>query len=159
MAAVAAWGDLPVEGPTGVPTWVVHGGLVSLSVAFCVYAIEKELLLRRLTRHLVSERVLVTALENRLEELATLLDAGRAMNAVLDLPEVLRRILDNALDLLSASDGSVFLVDEPGVLLGEVMEIAAQRVNGEGREREVDRGEDDHRAGGGAAAEQLGGNR
>jgi diguanylate cyclase (GGDEF)-like protein len=64
----------------------------------------------------VSERVLVVALESRLEELAALLDAGRAMNAGLELSEVLRRILDNALDLLDAGDGSVLLVEEPGVL-------------------------------------------
>ena len=57
----------------------------------------------------MSERVLVTALESRLEELTTLLDAGRAMNAVLELSEVLRRILDNALDLLEADEGSVLL--------------------------------------------------
>ena len=124
LAAVAAWGDLPFDGPSGAPTWVVYGGLVALTVSFCAYAIEKELQLRRLTRHLLSERVLVTALENRLEELASLLDAGRAMNAVLDLPEVLRRILDNAIDLLAASDGSVFLVEEHGVL-----KVVCQRGN------------------------------
>ena len=81
-----------------------------------VAQLDQELRLRRAMRHLVSERVLVTALESRLEELTSLLDAGRAMNAVLELSEVLRRILDNALDLLEAGDGSVLLVEEPGVL-------------------------------------------
>ena len=87
-------------------------GLLALVVAFCAYSIEKELHLRRLTRVLVDERVLVSALASRLDELSVLLDAGQAMNAVLELDEVLRRILDNALDLLGAGHGSVLLADE-----------------------------------------------
>ena len=95
-------------------------GVLGLVVGFCAYSIEKELHLRRLTRVLVDERVLMTALAGRLEELSALLDAGRAMNAVLELEEVLRRILDNALDLLGAGDGSVLLADEDESVLRAV---------------------------------------
>ena len=101
------------------PSPHIEVALLGLVLVFAAYSIDKELRLRRLTRHLLGERDLVTALSNRLEELAALLDAGRAVNAGLELPEVLRRILDNALDLLDASDGSVMLVEEPGVLRAE----------------------------------------
>jgi diguanylate cyclase (GGDEF)-like protein len=107
IAAVAVWGELPIVA-AGVVTPVVAG--------FCAYATDQERRLRRATKHLLSERVLVTALESRLEELSSLLDAGQAMNAVLELSEVLRRILDNAVDLLHGGDGSVLLHEEPGVL-------------------------------------------
>jgi diguanylate cyclase (GGDEF)-like protein len=107
MVAVAVLGSLPLLAAV-VVTVVVVG--------VCTYVLDQELRLRRTMRHLVSERVLVTALGSRLEELSSLLDAGRAMNAVLELSEVLRRILDNALDLLEAGDGSVLLAEEPGVL-------------------------------------------
>ena len=100
--------DLPLDGPAATLS------LLGLVLAFSAYSIEKELHLRRLTSVLVDERVLVTALGTRLEELSALLDAGRAMNAVLELEEVLRRILDSALDLLGATDGSVLLTGESG---------------------------------------------
>jgi diguanylate cyclase (GGDEF)-like protein len=93
--------------------WAVPAVAVPVSAVFTAFAVEQELRLRRTTRHLMSERVLVSALQSRLEELSTLLDAGRAMNSVLELSEVLRRILDNALDLLGAADGSVMLAEEP----------------------------------------------
>ncbi|MCU1379321.1 MAG: hypothetical protein JWN29_2304, partial [Acidimicrobiales bacterium] len=105
--AVAAWGSPPL---------VAAGIVTPVVTLLCAFAFGQDLRLRRTTRHLLSERILLTALENRLEELSSLLDAGRAMNSVLELSEVLRRILDNALDLLAASDGSVLLADEPGVL-------------------------------------------
>src|SRR5688572_17421787 len=103
MAGVAVFGS----GHESVLTF----GVLALVAGFCAYSIEKELHLRRLTGVLVDERVLVTALASRLEELSVLLDAGRAMNSVLELEEVLRRILDNALDVLGASHGSVLLVE------------------------------------------------
>ncbi|MEA3056748.1 MAG: hypothetical protein QOD30_2180, partial [Actinomycetota bacterium] len=106
MAGGALWGEwdnskLPL-------------GVLCLVVGFCAYSIEKELHLKRLTDTLIDERVLMTALAGRLDELSVLLDAGRAMNAVLELDEVLHRILDNALGLLGASDGSVLLANDAG---------------------------------------------
>ena len=86
-------------------------GIVALSVAFCVYAIDKELHLRRLARLLIDERVLTAALTNRLRELTLLLEAGKAVNAVLDLDGVLDIILRSALELLGGRSGSVMLVE------------------------------------------------
>jgi putative methionine-R-sulfoxide reductase with GAF domain len=82
-----------------------------LALAFCVYAIEKEFRLGRTTRLLTDERVLTAALTNRLHEASLLLDAGRAMNSVLDLPELLQTVLRSACELLDANGGSVMLVD------------------------------------------------
>jgi diguanylate cyclase (GGDEF)-like protein len=94
-----------------VPSPSVMVALLLAVAGFCLYAGEKELQLRRLTEHLLSERHLVLALSNRLRELEAMLDAGRAVNAVLDIPSVLSRILENAVQLLGASSGSVMLLD------------------------------------------------
>lgn len=108
---------LPSWGPSEIlaaPSLRVS--LAVLSIGFCVYSVEKELQLQRLTRLLTDERVLIAALTNRLHEVSLLLDAGRAMNAVLALPEVLETILRTATELLGARGGSVML-EEDGVLV------------------------------------------
>jgi diguanylate cyclase (GGDEF)-like protein len=104
---IAVWGELPLAAPVMV---------LPVVVGYCAYGVQQEKRLREATRHLLSERVLVDALERRLGELTALLDAGRAMNDVLELSEVLERILDNALDLLAASNGSVMLLEPPDLL-------------------------------------------
>jgi putative methionine-R-sulfoxide reductase with GAF domain len=82
-----------------------------LALVFCVYAVEKETRLTRATRMLTDERVLTAALTNRLHEASLLLEAGRAMNSVLDLPELLQTVLRSACDLLDANGGSIMLVE------------------------------------------------
>lgn len=91
--------------------------VLGLAVAFGVYAIEKELHLRRLTHLLVEERALTAALSNRLRELSSLLEAGKAMNSVLELSDVLDVILGGALELLEAEDGSIMLLEPNGELV------------------------------------------
>ncbi|MEX1100906.1 MAG: GAF domain-containing sensor histidine kinase [Actinomycetota bacterium] len=86
-------------------------GVVLLTIGFCGYAIEKELHLRKLSRMLVDERVLSTALSNRLHEVSLLLDAGKAINSVLELGSVLDVILRSAMDLLDGKSGSIMLVE------------------------------------------------
>lgn len=83
--------------------------IVLLAVAFCAYAFEKEVQLRRLTKLLWDERVLTTALTGRLHEVSLLLEAGKAMNSMLDLPVVLESILGGAAELLDADSGSIML--------------------------------------------------
>ncbi len=96
------------------PSWMtpdlLEGSILGLLVLFCAYAIEKEVQLRRLMRALIEEKVLVAALTGRVSELGSLLEAGKAMNLVLDLDEVLDTILQCAMDLLRARDGSIMLV-------------------------------------------------
>jgi len=115
IAAVAA-GIMVVSRPTGSSSHMFSEPLLRLAVfalagAFCVYAIEKEVHLGRVTRLLTDERVLTAALTNRLHEASLLLDAGRAMNSVLDLPELLQTVLRSACELLDANGGSIMLVD------------------------------------------------
>ena len=89
-------------------------GLVGITVAFCVYAAEKEVHLRRLTRLLVDERVLSAAFSNRLEELRHLSDAESAVNAHLHLDQVLDVVLASAVELLGGVSGEVYLRERDG---------------------------------------------
>jgi transcriptional regulator with GAF, ATPase, and Fis domain len=79
---------------------------------FFLWAFHKEAALQRLTRSLTDERVLTAALTNRLHEVSLLLDAGKRMNAHLELDELLDTILRSACELLDATGGSVMLVEE-----------------------------------------------
>jgi diguanylate cyclase (GGDEF)-like protein len=92
-------------------------GTVVLVVGLAVYVTEKERHLRRLAKLLVDERVLGAALSNRLKELAMLYEAGKAMNSVLVVDEVLQLILSSAFELLGASSGSIMLLQEEGDLV------------------------------------------
>jgi len=93
-----------------------RAGTVLLVVGLAIYVIEKERHLRRLARLLTNERVLAAALSNRLKELAVLYEAGKAMNSVLVVNDVLNLILSSALELLEGSCGAILLVDETGKL-------------------------------------------
>ncbi len=86
--------------------------MLILTVVFAGYTVEKELSLRRLTRMLIDERVLTAALSNRLSEVSALLEAGKAMNSVLELDAVLDIILNSASSLLEADGGSIMLRDD-----------------------------------------------
>lgn len=86
-------------------------GAVVLVIGLAAYVIEKERHLRRLANLLVDERVLAAGLSNRLKELAVLCEAGKAMNSVLVLDDVLELILSSAFELLDGSSGSITLVE------------------------------------------------
>lgn len=90
---------------------VLIGGLV-LSVLLSV--IDKEIRLRGLAELLVEERVLSAALSNRLSEISTLSEVGKAINTTLDLTDVLNLILSSALELLGGTEGSIMLVEDDG---------------------------------------------
>ena len=87
-------------------------GLAGVAVAFALYAIEKEIHLRRLTRLLIDERVLSTALSNRLGEVSKISDAETAVTAALSFEETVDVILGSALELLDATSGAVVVADE-----------------------------------------------
>ncbi len=94
--------------------------MLVLTLVFAGYTAEKEANLRKLTRMLIDERVLTAALSNRLSEVSALLDAGKAMNSVLELEAVLDVILNSATSLLEAEGGSIMLADEDGAVLRSV---------------------------------------
>ncbi len=98
---------------------VTRFGMLAVPVVLSGYTIEKEMSLRRVSSLLMDERLLTTALTNRLHEISALLDAGRAVNSTLELDRVLDSILAGATDLLPASSGSVMLLE------GEELVVAA----------------------------------
>jgi signal transduction histidine kinase len=129
-----------VSGGVAIMSWLPAGsrtfllspralrwGVVLLATAFSAYAIEKELHLRRLARLLIGERILATALQNRVHEVTLLLEAGRAMNAVLELDAVLDAILRSAHDLLEAKSASIMLVDGDELVASHVFGNDAAR--------------------------------
>jgi two-component system, OmpR family, sensor histidine kinase KdpD len=109
FAVLSLWPDVPLGG--SLDPSVLRTALVLLALAFCVYAFEKEIQLRRLSKLLLDERVLTAALTGRLHEVSLLLDAGKAMNSVLELPPVLETILAGALEMIGGASGSVMLLE------------------------------------------------
>lgn len=98
------------------PDWlspdVLRVAFVVLAVVFALYVREKERALERVERALIEERVLSTALSNRVAELTAISQAGRAVASTLSLEDVLQLILRSAQDLLGATEGSVMLFDD-----------------------------------------------
>ncbi len=97
-----------------LPAWLspmaIQGGFLLLVILFCGYAVEKEIQLRRLARFLINEMTLTAALTNRLGEISSLLESGKALNLDLDLGDVAGTILRCARDLLQGHDCSLQLL-------------------------------------------------
>ena len=93
-------------------TWIVLVLVGGLALAFLVYVIEKELSLRKLTGLLIEERILSSALTNRISEISALSELVKSVNATLELEDVFRLILTSALELLGGNEGSIMLLDE-----------------------------------------------
>ncbi len=125
----------PTSSGSPISSGALRWGIVLMSVGFCAYAIDKERHLQKLSRLLTDERILTAALSNRLRELSLLLQAGKAMNAVLELDAVLDVILHSALELLTGASGSIMLVD------GESLVARCVRNNPEALGRRVAIGE------------------
>lgn len=113
--AVATWSKDYAEAAWLQPG-VLRMAVVVLALGFSAYAIEKEIHLHRLARLLVDERVLNSALSNRLQLHSALTAAGKAVNSVLELPDVLDVILASALEMLEGNDGSIMLIENDGHL-------------------------------------------
>lgn len=88
--------------------------LVGLLLSFAVYVVDKELRLRAVASMLIEERVLSSALSNRLSEISALSEVGKAINTTLDLTDVFHLILSSALELLGGTEGSIMLLEEDG---------------------------------------------
>lgn len=114
-------------------------GTILLVSGLAIYVIEKERHLRRLSRLLVEERVLAAGLSNRLKELALLYEAGKAMNSVLLIDDVLKLILSSAFELLSGASGSILLFEGDAGDLREVCRAGLDQAFGitEGMARRV----------------------
>ncbi len=127
---------LAVSGATGNVSWItgqpmiLAAGVVVLGFGFGIYAVEKEVHLHRLSRLLVDERLLSNSMAKRLQMNSALFAAGKALNSVLDLDEVLDAILANTADLLGAVGGAVMLLEDR-----DSLRVVA--VRGEGIDREL----------------------
>src|SRR6476469_7939129 len=132
---VASWTTGNVGLISGEP-WILRSAVAALGLGFCFYAVAKEIHLHRLSRLLVDERVLNSAMANRLQMNAALFNAGKALNSVLDLDDVLDAILANALDLLGGATGSVMLVEDE-----ESLRVVAVRGSRFARDARVKLGE------------------
>lgn len=117
VALVSLMPAAPDAGPTQT---IMRVGLVLAAIGFGVYAIEKELHLRRLGRLLTDQEVRTAGLERRIDEMQLLLEAGKAMNSELELPAVLDTVLRSALDLLSGASGSILLLEAADELVAVV---------------------------------------
>jgi signal transduction histidine kinase len=91
--------------------------ILGLLLAFIAYVVDKEIRLRSVARLLIEERVLSSALSNRLSEISALSEVGKAINTTLDLRDVLKLILSSALELLGGTEGSIMLLEEDGLHL------------------------------------------
>jgi two-component system, OmpR family, sensor histidine kinase KdpD len=123
VVALSTWPSIWSGTQTWISPSILRIAIVSMAIAFCAYSIEKEIHLHRLSKMLVDERILSTALTNRLHEVSLLLDSGRAINSVLDLQAVLDTILTSVAELLGGASGSIMLLD------GEQLVTAASRGN------------------------------
>src|SRR3954468_5065750 len=96
--------------PSVFPWWsgvALKVCVLGLVLVAALYSAGKERHLRQLTRLLFDERVLTTALTDRLHEIGSLLEAGAAVNSAHELDKVLDIILGRAIDLLGGSGGSI----------------------------------------------------
>jgi putative methionine-R-sulfoxide reductase with GAF domain len=139
LAAVAVLAVALAMVPSGTtPAGTSRALLLVLVVvgSFFLWAFHRQAALERLTRSLTDERVLTAALTNRLHEVSLLLDAGKQINAQLELDEVIDSILRSACELLDATGGSVMLVEETDLVtvctIGRAEAFAQRERLGEG---------------------------
>jgi two-component system sensor histidine kinase KdpD len=112
LVLVTVAGDVDGKAQQMVRQPAFRLALLAATLGFTGYVLEKERHLRRLTRLLLDERVLTAALSNRLKELATLCQVGKAVNSVLAIEDVMQIILSSALELLEGRSGSIMLRDD-----------------------------------------------
>lgn len=86
-------------------------GMLALTVGFAALAWERDRDLRRLGRALERQQILIASSENRLKVVEALLDAGERLGAPLLTDDVLKVILEAAVDLADAAGGRIELHD------------------------------------------------
>ena len=113
----------------------LRGAVLGFGLLSFLVAAVREVWLSRLTHTLTDERVLTAALTTRLHEVEILLQAGREMNAQLELPALMETVLRSATELLEAEGGSVMLLE------GDALVTVVARGRDEAREARVYLGE------------------
>jgi len=92
-------------------------GLVILILMFCVYALAKNIELRRLRKAFFSQREELERVSHALGEITAFLRIGSAMIAKKDLNTILEIIVQEATNCLKGSRGSIFLQSKEGGIL------------------------------------------
>lgn len=106
-------------------------GVLLLTLAFIALVWEREQELTRSARALEKQELLLAAFENRLNVLESLLEAGDRLNAPLSVDDVLKVILDAAIELVGAEGGAVDFFEEGEADLG-VAQTRATALHGPG---------------------------
>jgi signal transduction histidine kinase len=104
-------------------------GVLLLTLAFIALVWEREKELTRSAHALEKQDLLLAAFENRLNVLESLLEAGDRLNAPLGVDDVLKVVLDAAIELVEAEGGSVDFFEEGDGDLG-VAQTRATSLNG-----------------------------
>jgi signal transduction histidine kinase len=106
-------------------------GVLLLTLAFIALVWEREQQLTKSARVLEKQDLLLAAFENRLNVLESLLEAGDRLNAPLSVGDVLKVVLDAAIELVGAEGGSVDFFEEGDADLG-VAQTRTTAVHGAG---------------------------
>jgi signal transduction histidine kinase len=107
-------------------------GVLLLTLAFIALVWERENDLTRSARVIQKQDLLLAAFENRLSVLESLLDAGDRLNAPLGVDDVLKVVLDAAIELVEAEGGSVDFFEDGDGDLGVAQTRATAPHGGEG---------------------------
>lgn len=109
-----------------LPDYAVPILVLGLAITFLALVVERERQLRRLTSLLFEERVLRAALSNRLADISSFAEVGKALNTTLEVSDVLELILSSALKLLGGEEGSIMLPNDAFTHL-EVVSVVGVR--------------------------------
>lgn len=97
-------------------------GVLALTIGFIALVWDKEREFQRMSSRIEVQQMLAASFQNRLRVIETLLDTSDKVNAPLLLTDVLRVVLDSALEIVPAIGGSVESLSdgEDGVTVDEV---------------------------------------
>lgn len=113
IAALSYWsGAVPDYVSELMNLAIIRFSLVALSLAFCIYILEKELIFKKVSTNLIDEKVKVETLHHEVKQVESLLNASKAINSVLAAKSVLDIILKSVTELLGADHASIMLYNE-----------------------------------------------
>ena len=87
-------------------------GVLALALGFVALVFERDRALKMMAARGERQRLLMASLQNRLDVLESLLEAGDRLNAPLMVHDVLDVLLDSAISLTGAQGGAVSTLDE-----------------------------------------------
>ena len=100
--------------PLQLTPTAARAGVLLLTLAFIALVWEKERQFRQWSEEITHQQVLTAGFESRLQVLEGLLEASDKLNAPLTVNEVLKVLLQAAVELAGAEHGSVEFIDDEG---------------------------------------------